>query len=105
MVQQKIDPELIEGKYYWDTRSFVIDGKFIGGVKRVNRNKVTNIAQGGHGRVLEKRYQMKIRRMAEKIVEAVDKEARRLADEGYKYILSPERPTLREVRWHPVGEE
>ncbi|MBW2965576.1 hypothetical protein KY342_00565 [Candidatus Woesearchaeota archaeon] len=105
MVQQKIEPMLIEGRYYWDSRSFVVDGKFIGGVKRVNRNKVTNIAQGGHGRVLEKRYQIKIRRIAEKIVEAIDKEARRLADEGYKYILSPEKPTLREVRWHPVGEE
>ena len=105
MVQQKIVPELIEGKYYWDTRSFVIGGKYIGGVKRANKNKVTNIAKGGHGRILEKKYQIKIRRMAEKIVDALDKEAQRLAKEGYKYILTPEKPNLREVRWHPIGEE
>jgi glutathione synthase/RimK-type ligase-like ATP-grasp enzyme len=105
MVQQKIIPELIDKKYYWDTRSFVIDGRFVGGVKRVNRNKVTNIAQGGHGRALEKKYQIKIKRMAEKIVEAIEKEAKRLAKQGYKYILTPENPNLREVRWHPVGEE
>ncbi len=105
MVQQKIEPMLIDKKYYWDTRSFVIDGKFVGGVKRVNRNKVTNIAQGGHGRILEKKLQIKIKRMAEKIVDAIEKEARKLEKEGYKYILTPETPTLREVRWHPVGEE
>ena len=105
MIQEKIEPKLIDDKYYWDTRSFVIDGKFIGGVKRVNRNKVTNIAQGGHGRTLEKRYQIKIRKVAEKIVDAIDKEAIRLAEEGYKYMLTPEIPTLREVRCHPVGEE
>ncbi len=105
MVQRKIEPALIDGKYYWDTRTFVIDGKFVGGVKRVNRNKVTNIALGGHGRALEKKYQAKIRRVCEKIVEAIDKEARRLSKDGYKYILTPETPNLREVRWHPVGEE
>ena len=58
MVQQKIEPMKLDGKYYWDTRTFVIDGKFVGGVKRVNKSKVTNIANGGHGRVLEKKFQI-----------------------------------------------
>lgn len=105
MVQQKIEPKLLDEKYYWDTRIFVINGKYVGGVKRVNRNKVTNISQGGHGRKLEKKYQIKIRRMAEKIVDVLEKEAKKLAHDGYKYILTPENPNLREVRWHPVGEE
>ena len=39
------------------------------------------------------------------LVDALDKEAQRLAKEGYKYILTPEKPNLREVRWHPIGEE
>jgi hypothetical protein len=105
MVQQKINPDLIDKKYYWDARVFVVDGKYIGGVKRVSRNKVTNIAQGGHGRKLEKKFQAKIRRISEKIVDAIDKEAKNLADEGYRYILTPDKPKLREVIRHPLGEE
>jgi len=105
MVQQKIESKLIEGKYYWDVRVFVVNDKFIGGVKRVSENKVTNIAQGGHGRKLEKRYQLKIKRISEKIVAAIDKEAARLAEEGYKYILTPDKPNFREALRHPCGEE
>jgi len=105
MIQRKIDTELIEGKYYWDTRVFVVDNKFIGGVKRVNKSQVTNIAQGGHARALEKKYQAKIRRISEKIVDAIDKEAKRLSEEGYKYMLTPKNPNLREALRHPCGEE
>jgi glutathione synthase/RimK-type ligase-like ATP-grasp enzyme len=104
MLQQKIETEKIDGKC-WDVRCFVINHKYVGGVKRVNKYKVTNIAQGGHGEKLEKKYQRKIKSIAEKVVKAVDKEAQRLAKEGYKYILTPEEPKKTEVRWHPVGEE
>ena len=105
MVQQKIEPELIEGKYYWDVRCFVINDKYIGGVKRVSRSKVTNIAQGGHARALEKKYQARIKAVSEKIVKAIDKKAGELADEGYRYILTPDKPNLREANRHPLGEE
>ena len=105
MVQQRIFPKKIDNKYYWDTRCFVVNGKYIGGVKRVNKNKVTNIAQGGHGEKMEKKLQRKIRSMSEKIVKSIDKEAERLAKEGYKYILTPDKHQLRKVRRHPTGEE
>ena len=105
MIQQKIKTKKINGKYYWDARIFVINHKYIGGVKRVGKNMVTNISQGAHGEKLEKKWQRKIRRMSEKIVMVLEKEAQRLAKKGYKYMLTPEQPNLREVKWHPVGEE
>ncbi|MBW2992961.1 YheC/YheD family protein [Candidatus Woesearchaeota archaeon] len=105
MVQQKIDCPLIDGKYYWDTRIFVINGKFIGGVKRLNKNRITNISRGGHGAKLEKEYQKKIERVSREITEEINREAKKLSEEGCKYILTPEKPSLREARWHPVGEE
>jgi len=83
----------------------VINHKFIGGVKRVGPNIVTNIAQGAHGEKLDKKLARKIRNVSEKITKALEQEAQKLAKEGYKYILTPEIPNLREVKWHPVGEE
>ena len=105
MVQQKIETNLIKDKYYWDVRCFVINHEFISGVKRVNKSNVTNIAQGGHGEKLDASLKRKLKNISEKIVIEIDKEAQKLSKEGYKYILTPEKPSLRKVKYHPIGEE
>jgi glutathione synthase/RimK-type ligase-like ATP-grasp enzyme len=105
MIQKRIHQPMVEKNKYWDVRCFVVNGKYITGIKRVSKNKVTNIAQGGHGAKLEDKYQKKIARVSEKIAEEINKQAIEWIQSDHEYIYTPKKPTLREVRWHPVGEE
>ncbi|MDP7115748.1 MAG: hypothetical protein QF632_05270 [Candidatus Woesearchaeota archaeon] len=105
MVQQRIKPKLLDGKNFWDLRVFVVNGKFAGAVKRVCRQKVTNIAQGGFGDIVDAKLQTKIKDVSEKITLALEKKAEKMATNDYNYVLNPDIPKLREVVWHPIGEE
>ena len=105
MIQKRVCQPNIHKNQYWDVRCFVVNGKYITAVKRVSRNKVTNIAQGGHGEKLELKYQKKIAKIAERITAAINEQAVSWIKSGHQYIYTPTKPTLREVRWHPIGEE
>tara|TARA_Y100000310_G_C20659364_1_gene803811 strand:- start:313 stop:1374 length:1062 start_codon:yes stop_codon:yes gene_type:complete len=105
MVQQRITPKLVKKKKYWDVRVFVINGKYAGAVKRISKNKVTNIARGGYGDQVTKKLDRKLKNISEKITHALEKKALDMKKEKYNYILTPEQPKLREVVWHPIGEE
>jgi glutathione synthase/RimK-type ligase-like ATP-grasp enzyme len=104
MVQKRIRQPMLNGKY-WDVRCFVINGKYVTSVKRICKKKVTNIAQGAYGDKLESKYQKKIAKISEKIADAINKQAIEWIKEDHQYIYKPTKPSLREVRWHPVGEE
>tara|TARA_Y100000310_G_scaffold47059_2_gene43640 strand:- start:939 stop:1994 length:1056 start_codon:yes stop_codon:yes gene_type:complete len=105
MVQQRITPNLVDKNKYWDLRVFVINGKYAGAVKRVSPNKVTNIYQGGYGAAVETALQDKIKKVSERITKAMEIKAKEMAKENYNYILTPEKPKLQKVMWHPMGEE
>jgi glutathione synthase/RimK-type ligase-like ATP-grasp enzyme len=104
MIQRRIRQPLINGNY-WDVRCFVINGKYVTGVKRICKKKVTNIAQGACGDKLESKYQKKIKRISEKIADAINRQASEWIKEEHQYIYKPINPSLREVKWHPIGEE
>ncbi len=75
LLQKRIDVPLIKRKY-WDTRSFVINEKFVGGVKRTSKKMVTNVSLGAKGEELEKDLQKKIKKPALKIIQAIEARAR-----------------------------
>jgi len=105
MIQQRIHQPIINKKNYWDVRCFVIDGKYTASVKRVSKNKITNIAVGAHGEKLESKYERKIKRISEKIAKTINQQVQEWIRQDYQYLYEPEKPSLREARWHPIGEE
>ncbi|MCK4521760.1 MAG: hypothetical protein KAU20_04240 [Nanoarchaeota archaeon] len=105
MLQQRIHQPKIHKNKYWDVRCFVINGKYIAGVKRVSKNKVTNITKGAYGELLDKKYEKKIKKMAEKIANLINQQTQEWVKSDFKYMYEPEKPSLRAARWHPIGEE
>ncbi len=105
MVQRRITMKKVDKNKYWDLRVFVINGKYAGAVKRVSPNKVTNIYQGGYGAAVEKELEDKIKGISEKITRAMEVKAKEMSKSNYKYILTPDKPKLQKVMWHPMGEE
>jgi glutathione synthase/RimK-type ligase-like ATP-grasp enzyme len=46
IIQDNIDVPLQDGRY-WDIRSFVLNGRYMGSVKRVSNNFIVNVSLGG----------------------------------------------------------
>ncbi|RLI96056.1 MAG: hypothetical protein DRO99_05095, partial [Candidatus Aenigmatarchaeota archaeon] len=77
ILQQRIIPRLRGGRY-WDLRIHLLDGKFIGGIVRSSRKNVTNTARGGTAGPAPKDLTDRVRGISEKIVDAIEKESRKI---------------------------
>ena len=53
IIQENINVPLQNGSY-WDIRSFVLNGKYMGSVKRVSENFIVNVSLGGRTQQLNK---------------------------------------------------
>jgi glutathione synthase/RimK-type ligase-like ATP-grasp enzyme len=78
LLEEKITPKL-EGRKYWDVRVFVVDGEFVGGIKRETVQRVTNISRGAKPYPIEKRLLKKLEGPALEVVRAIDREAESLS--------------------------
>lgn len=58
---------------YWDLRALVVNGKYIGAIKRSSQNPATNISKGGRINKAPLKFQKLIAPLAEKIVEIYEK--------------------------------
>ena len=74
ILQQRIVPGLIRGKY-WDLRAFLINGRLIGGEMRESVRRVTNLAMGAKAYKAPRKILEKVRKASEEIVHALDQEA------------------------------
>ena len=88
ILEERIEPELLYNKKYWDARIFVVDGYFIGGLVRASSNMVTNVAQGAGVFKIPKKLLRKVEKPSLKIVKAIDDEAERIRLTGsYKIYI------------------
>jgi glutathione synthase/RimK-type ligase-like ATP-grasp enzyme len=71
LLQEKIKIKKI-GRNYWDLRVFVVNGKFIGGIKRVSLKPVVNLSQGGRAEKIENQLLKKVKNVAIECVNAID---------------------------------
>lgn len=67
IVQDKIEITKKNGNY-WDIRTLVANGKYIGSIERNSKKPVVNICQGGTLKKIPKSLDQKIQPIAEKIV-------------------------------------
>jgi glutathione synthase/RimK-type ligase-like ATP-grasp enzyme len=74
LLEQRIIPDL-EGRKYWDVRVFVVDGEFVGGIKRETVHRVTNISKGAKAYPIGKRLLRKLKKPALEVVKTIDIEA------------------------------
>ncbi len=74
--QEKIEIQKQRGKF-WDIRVFVVNGKYVGAVKRVSKKAVVNIALGGVAAKVEKKLQKKLAPIAEKCVAEIEQYAQK----------------------------
>lgn len=71
IVQEFIDIKKINDKF-WDIRTFAVDGKFIGSIKRVSRNPVVNVSLGGEAKRVEKELNKRISSLSELCVRTIE---------------------------------
>ena len=74
VLQERILPELIDGKF-WDIRIFVVGHRPVGGFIRVSKRPVVNLSRGGKAKKLSKKLFRKIAPIAKKASEAIEKYA------------------------------
>lgn len=72
LIQERIQVKKEDGKF-WDVRAMVINGKFVGAIKRVSVNPVVNLSRGGEAERVSKKIERKIRKKAELFVKLVDR--------------------------------
>ena len=64
IIQENINVPLENGSY-WDIRSFVLNGKYMGSVKRVSENFIVNVSLGGRTQQLNKDLENVVGRYSE----------------------------------------
>ncbi len=74
LLEQRIVPRLHHHSY-WDVRTYVINGKFVGGLIRESKKRVTNTALGAHALKLPKKLLNKLKGPSLKVVKTIDKYA------------------------------
>lgn len=72
LIQERIFQKKLYGRY-WDLRALVVNGKYIGAIKRSSANPATNISKGGRINKAPLKLQKIIAPLAEKIVEIYEK--------------------------------
>ncbi|MBL7206354.1 MAG: hypothetical protein ISS36_02005 [Candidatus Aenigmarchaeota archaeon] len=76
ILQQRLIPDLIKGKYYWDARVFVVNGEIAGSEMRVTEDKITNVARGAKPTIVPKKILEKVLGPSLKITKALDRAER-----------------------------
>lgn len=72
ILQQRIEVKKINGKF-WDVRVFVLNGKYVGAIKRVSKNPIVNLSLGGKAQKVEKWIEEKVKGPSEKIARTIEK--------------------------------
>lgn len=71
LLEQRIVP-CLHHRSYWNVRTLVVNGKFVGGMIRESRSRVTNIALGAHARKIPRKMIAQLRKPSLAVVKAID---------------------------------
>lgn len=77
LLQEKIEINKIDKKF-WDVRVFVVNGKFVGGIKRVSENPVVNLSRGGMGAKLDQEIVRKVKSISVDCVKMIDEASQKI---------------------------
>jgi glutathione synthase/RimK-type ligase-like ATP-grasp enzyme len=77
LLQEKIEINKIDGKF-WDVRVFIVNGKFVGGIKRVSKKPVVNLSKGGVGAKLNEEIIQKVKNISVNCVKIIDKASQKM---------------------------
>ena len=90
LICERIRPVLRAGEY-WDVRTFVMDGHYLGGVLHSSRSPVTNYHQGGRSGRLDPEIAERLRAATLEAVWRIDQ----AAEEIFRLPAPPESPLTR----------
>jgi len=74
LLEQRIVPRLHHHSF-WDVRTYVINGKFCGGLIRESKKRITNTAMGAHALKVPQNILRKLKKPSMRAVKAIDRRA------------------------------
>lgn len=72
LIQEKIEIKK-QGKSYWDIRTFMVDSKYCGALKRVSDNPAVNVSLGGEVEKISKSLENKLKLASEECIKKINK--------------------------------